>query len=394
MSNSEDQFVLKTKALIKTRLPIFYQRLRLAKGFFAALVEYKKVTFDQDVIEHIIWCKIGEGDLNALFGTANSHRNPLKLDIISIREIRPSVLPAYLHYNPTLQVQDEIIRIFWRVSDFTFENFQDEIGKFHTRKLEELENFERIATAVLETAGDADFGRISHERVLPEITIINREQSANEIGREPIELFIEDPRAHEGTGRYLTAHARFGRVGKNFYRMIVIDLATNSGIIVSGADPAKTEKNWVVIQELEDSLVFLNQSKPLKVDRVKLNTGISESLTIDENEDQSKHLNLNGGTPFVRLDSKHFIRVARLMFPIFPLGGCRISVLVLHDLDFKEVARSKPFIFNKLGVEICNGLVIKDDLVYFSWGQDDTRMYVGKCSRVELMLWFNQNLQN
>ena len=54
----------------------------------------------------------------------------------------------------------------------------------------------------------------------------------------------------------------------------------------------------------------------------------------------------------------------------------------------------KPFVFNKLGVEICNGLMIKDDLVYFSWGEDDLEMYVGRCSKAELMDWFNENLQN
>jgi len=88
------------------------------------------------------------------------------------------------------------------------------------------------------------------------------------------------------------------------------------------------------------------------------------------------------------------MRVARLQFQIYGLGGCRISVLVLHDLKFKEVARSKPFIFNKLGVEICNGLMVKDDLVFFSWGEDDMDMCVGRCSKAELMRWFNENLQN
>jgi hypothetical protein len=176
--------------------------------------------------------------------------------------------------------------------------------------------------------------------------------------------------------------------------MIVIDLATNGGIIVPGSDPSKWEKNWVVIQELENSLLFLNQSKPAIINKVHTKTGVSERLEIQEDKSRQYFANLNGGSPFVRIDSKHFLRVARLTFPIYPIGVTRISVLVLHDLDFKEVARSKPFIFNKLGVEVCNGLLVKDGVVYFSWGEDDLEMYVGWCTKEELMHWFNENLQS
>lgn len=384
----------RVKYQFKKRLVILYKNLRIITGFFLTLFVYKKISFHREIINYFLWCRWGESQLNSLYKKDHNHRDPLTINIITKQKIRPSVLPAYFHYNPTLQLQDEIIRVFWRVSDFTFKNFQNEIGIFHNQNLEELENFERIATAVLGTAAGSDFGIISQEVVLPEIDIVNIDEVTREIGREGVELFIEDPRAHEGTGRYLTAHARFGRVGKNFYRMIVIDLETNSGVIVPSSDPSKTEKNWVVIQELEDSLVFLNQSKPAIIDKVNIKTGISERVAIQEIVSRANSKNLNGGSPFVKIDSQHFMRVARLTFPIYGIGGCRISVLVLHDLEFKEVARSKPFIFNKLGVEICNGLIVKDESVFFSWGEDDIEMYVGKCSKTELMRWFNQNIQN
>ena len=176
--------------------------------------------------------------------------------------------------------------------------------------------------------------------------------------------------------------------------MLLIDLETNAGIIITSADPSKTEKNWVVINESHDSLFFLAQSKPLIIEKVNIKTGVSERVVLQENESQLSSKNLNGGSPFVKIDSNHFLRVARLQFGIYGIGTCRISVLVLHDLEFKEVARSKPFIFNNLGIEICNGLMIKDDSVYFSWGEDDVAMYVGRCSKAELMDWFNENLQN
>ena len=382
------------KGQIKDRLPFLYNPLRLFWGFFIAAVVCRRIIFDRKIIDHVRWCKWGESQLDLLYANENSHRNPLRLDMINKRKIRPSVLLDYYHYNPTLQNQDGIIRVYWRVSDFSFINYQDNLGRWHGTNIGELANFERIATGVLGTYSESNFGILSQERVLPEINFINRIEVSKATGNGSAELYIEDPRAHEGTGRYITAHARFGKVSKNFYRMIVIDLATNSGIIVPGSDPNKWEKNWVVIQELENSLLFLNQSKPAIIDKVNIKTGVSERLEIQEDESRQNFANLNGGSPLVRIDSKHLLRVARLTFPIYPIGVTRISVLVLHDLEFKEVARSKPFIFNKLGVEICNGLLVKDGVVYFSWGEDDLEMYVGWCTKEKLMYWFNENLQS
>lgn len=382
------------KDQIKEIFPLAHRIWRFLKGFFTAAFKYRKLTFNRELIEHILWCKYGEAQLNLLYKSGNSQWNPLRLDIIETHKLQPSVLPGYYHYNPTLQLEDENIRVFWRVSDFSLVNFHDELGRWHRENLNDLENFERIATGVLDSRTGLNFWLISDETVLPEQYFINRVETAKALGRENDKIYVEDPRAHEGTGRYLTAHARFGKVGKNFYRMLLVDLATNSAIIVPSSDSNKTEKNWVVIREFEDYLLFLNQSNPPIINKVNLKTGISERAEIQEEEIQLNSKNLNGGSPFVRIDCSHFLRVARHMFPIYPLGGCRISVLVLHDSEFKEVARSKPFVFNKLGVEICNGLVIKDDSVYFSWGEDDIAMYVGKCTKDDLMSWFNRNLQN
>jgi len=389
------KFNIRVKYQFKKRLPILYKNLRILMGFFIAIFAYKKISFDREIINFFLYCKWGERQLNSLYKNGYNHRNPLRLDIIRAQKIQTSKLPEYYHYNPTLQLQDGIIRVYWRVSDYTFLNFQDEMGRWNGKNLEQLENFERIATGVLDTAVESDFVIISQEIVLPQIVAINGDDVAKAIGWEGAKIYVEDPRAHEGSGRYLTACARFGKVGKNFYRMIVIDLAKNQGVIIPSSDSSKTEKNWVVICEVEDSLLFLNQSKPIIIEKVDIKTGFSERLEIEEDSSQSNSRNLNGGSSFVRFDSKHFLRVARLQFPIYPNGGlCRISVLVLHDLEFKEIARSKPFIFNKLGVEICNGILVKDDFVYFSWGLDDIEMYVGKCTKVELMVWLNKNLQN
>ena len=379
---------------IKVLFPRIHTLWRFLKGFVIAAFVRRKITFDREFTDYVLWCKYGEDQLKSLYKTGNSHRNPLRLNIIATQKIRPSVLPEYYHYNPTLQLENGMIRVFWRVSTFSYVDYFDHLGMYNSFNLDALQNFERIATGLLRSASDSDFGIVTDENVLPEVEIINKVEVAKAIGWEGAKVYVEDPRAHEGTGRYITAIARFGKIEKNLSRMLLIDLATYNGIIIPTLDPSMTEKNWVVIHELEDSLLFLTQSKPLIIEKVNIKTGVSERVTIQENESQLSSKNVNGGSPFVRIDSKHFIRVARLQFGIYGVGTCRISVLVLHDLEFKEVARSKPFVFNKLGVEICNGLMIKDDLVYFSWGVDDLEMYVGRCSKAELMDWFNENLQN
>ena len=379
---------------IKVVFPRTHALWGFLKGFIIAIFVMRKVTFDRELTDYVLWCKHGESQLNLLYKNGNSHRNPLRLNIIATQKIRPSVLPDYYHYNPTLQLEDGIIRVFWRVTTFSYVDWFDDLGIYRPNNLEGLQNFEQIATGLLSSAMESDFGIVSHQNMLPEIEIINKDEVAKAIGWEGAKVYVEDPRAHEGTSRYITAIARFGKIEKNLCRMLLIDLATFTGIIIPALDPSKTEKNWVVIQELDDSLFFLAQSKPLIIEKVNIKTGVSERVTIQENESQLSSKNLNGGSPFVKIDSKHFIRVARLQFGIYGVGTCRISVLVLHDLEFKEVARSKPFIFNKLGVEICNGLMVKDDLVFFSWGEDDIEMYVGRCSAADLMRWFNENLQN
>jgi len=354
----------------------------------------KQFIFDRKLIDYVLWCKWGEAQLNSLYKSGNSHRNPVRLDMLVAKKIRPNVLSEHYHYNPTLQLDNERIRVYWRVSAYSFVKYQDEIGKWHGTNLEDLEHFERIATGILDSSTESNFGFMMHESVLPEIEIIDRDEALKSIGWGGAEIYVEDPRAHEGTGRYISACARFEKDKKSFYRMLLIDLATYNGIIIPSSDLNRTEKNWVVICELKDSLLFLNQSKPLIIEKVNIKTGFSEKVPIQENESQPNLKDLNGGTPFVKIDAKHFIRVARLQFPIYGIGPCRISVLVLHDSEFKEVARSKPFVFNKLGVEICNGLIVKDNQIFFSWGEDDIAMYVGRCSKDDLMSWFNENLQH
>ena len=86
------------------------------------------------------------------------------------------------------------------------------------------------------------------------------------------------------------------------------------------------------------------------------------------------------------------MRVARIKFSIRNIGRARLSVLVKHDLNFREISRSRAFVFRETSIEICNGLDYDGSNFYFSWGENDRKMYVGSCAKKDLIDWFESNL--
>lgn len=384
----------KIKHLFKEKWPDLYKFSRLVYAFFYVIKKQKMISLNPSLLEHMLYCKWGESKLDRLYNSKFSTKNPLKLSILKIWKLEPKLLPKMYHYNPTLYSSQNSLMVFWRISDFTFGPYLDKYGIFTNYGLERLENYEAIGQADLFLDSSTLSGSLVNERILENIQIVNLEESARSINRVGEPIFIEDPRAHEGDGRFVTAHARFGKVGNNFYRMLMIDLHTLKATIIPGDIPEQTEKNWIVLREKEDSLVMLNRSDPQIIFDVDLHSGNSRAQHTPNSVSERKRLNLNGGSATVLIDSKFYLRVARYQFPVYPIGIARISVLVMHDLDFMEIARSKPFVFDNIGVEICNGLVMYNNEIYFSWGKDDVEMFVGKCDKEQLMKWFYSNLQD
>jgi hypothetical protein len=63
---------------------------------------------------------------------------------------------------------------------------------------------------------------------------------------------------------------------------------------------------------------------------------------------------------------------------------------VKHDLDFREVARTSPFIFRVFGYEICNGFQLYDEKFVFSWGENDEKMLLGSIEKHKLLDWLEK----
>jgi hypothetical protein len=111
--------------------------------------------------------------------------------------------------------------------------------------------------------------------------------------------------------------------------------------------------------------------------------------------DASDIPNLSGGSQFVRIPSGQFLRVARARFPVEGKGLVHFSYLLLHDENLHPIKISRPFIFRKIGFEICNGLLLTNDgSVFFSWGEDDRKLYVMSAKLSDVLSWLESNESN
>jgi hypothetical protein len=102
--------------------------------------------------------------------------------------------------------------------------------------------------------------------------------------------------------------------------------------------------------------------------------------------------NLSGGSQFVKIPGDQFLRVARRRLPVEGKGLVHFSYLLIYDSSLNLLKISRPFAFRKVGFEICNGLMLtNDNLLYFSWGEDDRKLYVMSAKLSEVLTWIDEN---
>lgn len=381
------------KSIRKIKTSRFYGSARYLFGICYALITKKIFLTDFEIIDHIMACRWGSGRLKKLYQEKYTIENPLKLSILQQWKIEPKIFPEKYHYNPTILYSKNRILLCWRASGFTFGPHIDKHGIFKSDDVLTSENFEQLIVAEMELSSDSDMLLVKNERALANIHIVNEELIRGSLNKLNEPIFFEDPRFHFGDDDLISAHARFGLIEKNFiYRMALINIDSQKAHIIYAHDNSRTQKNWVAIQRVKNKLLMLNTSSPHVITEVNVSDGSSRNLMSQQKKPEFK-MNLNGGSPFVLIRNKFYLRVARLHFPIYPIGHTRMNVLVMHALDFSEVSRSMPFVFNKLGCEICNGLTVRGDDILFSWGEDDARMYAGKTSIDSLLSWYEVNIQ-
>lgn len=375
-----------------------------AKGVFNTLfvlIKWQYLAKNGKEAKYFRTCKNGELQLLKLWQGNNSVYNPLRLDIIEITELIPVILTNYNHFNPTIRINGKALQVMWRVSDYRMPMDYDVNGNpriGHTERFEGDIDFERIITSTLPIPFQKHQDTPQNQQELQVGFVSKLPKCLEELQLTNNEIFVEDPRLHPEGVSVVTAIARFGnfRPSNNLpnpTRMIIINTDSNVSTIVHSGTDKLIEKNWVVIKHLGSEILMLKHSHPQEIVSVETTTGLAKSFTASDLIADRTQPVLNGGSAFLLIDNAYYMRVARIQIPLAKLGRTRISVIVMHDLSFREISRSKPFIFRTLGVEVCNGFAYNQSRFFFSWGQDDKCMYVASCGKDDLLDWYHKNLQ-
>lgn len=305
---------------------------------------------------------------------SNFASQPDVLDLKQL-EIHPiTQSPDKFYINPTLGIRNSYLEIFYRETNISIRPEADKKGVMKKVQIgDELSNtvFKGILT---------NDGKISQAQEVVE----NRKGYS-----------LEDVRVAYWLGHQVLIGAQVNqsqiRDEAEWRTRVAINL---NGVSTPLPSPVgkRFEKNWVPINVVNNQLHLLHSNKPTRVISVNL-VNLTQESWVTENSQSG--ITLSGGSQFVLLRDFSYFRVARKRFPLFDRGYVHISFIVAHDFEFRESAISTPFIFRDFGFEICNGLVLDEsDKFYFSWGENDLRMYLGICTYSSLLSWFEHNRMN
>jgi hypothetical protein len=143
------------------------------------------------------------------------------------------------------------------------------------------------------------------------------------------------------------------------------------------------DKNWIPIFSDGSKISMVYESKPLRIVEVDITNNDCVLLT----KNSKAMFNYHGGSQAVRILNNRYLRIVRHKLRRPRLGLVTYSYALVHDQNLEILYESRPFIFRKLGIEICNGLTLKNDILFFAWGEDDYRMYLGEINLEKFLDW-------
>lgn len=296
---------------------------------------------------------------------------PLKINLKNIRfsEIIPKPIPGYWQLNPTILKLNGGIFLCWRATNGVFSPEANRLGKMKLSK-----STSQIRNQILVGALDENFNLLS-QRVVH-----------NSIGVPS----FEDPRGFDSEGSPLvvgTVVTEEPSQGLGKWRSSVgfLDLFTGEIRTINNPKGKQIEKNWAPITIENSKLKLLYSTNPHVIAEVDSDSG--EALFSTKTLDM-RTPNLSGGSQFVKLPSGEFLRVSRRRLPVEGKGMVHFSYLMHYDEHLQLLRFSRPFIFRKVGFEICNGLILgENETIYFSWGEDDRKLYVMSAKLEEVLSW-------
>jgi len=323
---------------------------------------------------------------------------PFDLETIPLREsyqLRIELEPKLYHYNPSILFESKKLYLCWRVSNYKGSpkvNWARETApnapRFEPRKflnaiaLGEIANFnisdhpgienQRLANQLAEFARRTE-STPSKTEVQIVSTLIDPKFLDNNPGiiLGNFESWIESP-----NGKYSVKQSMGILNFKEQGECTLIPFQESSG-----------EKNWCYIPSNKESFEILRSSSPQIVLSVQKS---SPFAVMNVEVAPSDKRFANGGSNFVSVNDLYFLRVARYRFSSPGNYNCHITIIIKHDRNLVEVSRTKPFIFRIFGYEICNGFQYHDEEFFFSWGENDERMFLGSIEQDKFLAWLER----
>ena len=323
---------------------------------------------------------------------------PLDLPVIPLREmykLRTEIEPFFYHYNPSILFKSNRLYICWRVSNYkgspnvnwakenvlsksafdpkTFRNAiaLGEITDFDISAHSDIEN-QRLANELVEFAPRLE-SITSNTDVRNVSTLIDPKFLGNDID---LILGNFESWTESSNGKYSVKQS-----------MGVLNLKEKSQCVLIPYQESSGEKNWSYVESTEDSFKFLRSSSPHVV--LSVQKSLPYTVVNVELESSIKPF-ANGGSNFVLVDDSYFLRIARYRFSSKGRFNCHINIVIQHDLNLIEISRSKPFIFQVFGYEICNGFQLHGGEFVFSWGENDESMFLGSIEKRTFLHWLEQ----
>jgi hypothetical protein len=171
--------------------------------------------------------------------------------------------------------------------------------------------------------------------------------------------------------------------------MALYNAANQDLILLDLPEETLIQKNFTIINSEKNVIRLLKSSNPHTVLEFDKSNG---NLIKKIEHKLNKKSFLHGGSPFVLVDDEYYFRIARQRFNLKNLFKIHLSYLVMHDLTFNEIARTKPFILQNYAFEVCNGLVELENNFILSWGENDEKMYLGVIGKKDVIRFFHENI--
>jgi len=314
---------------------------------------------------------------------------PLSPHFEYIQEIKTSLRNDLFNYNPTLVLQNKKLKMFWRMSNCSTKpraNWRGVVNNIYPKK----DKIEGVGSGDLAFSSKSKTISLSNEEVSIPLSINHFESLKNPY--PGYQTTLEDPRAIYSDEILLLLNTckipNSGGEPRNAL-MALYNCATKDLVLLNLPEDNTIQKNFTIINSDKKVIRLLKSSNPHIVLEFDKKTG---NLIKELEHNLNNKSFLHGGSPFVLVDNEYYLRIARQKFSLKGLSQIHFSYLVMHDLNFNEIARTKPFVLQKYAFEVCNGLVILDDNFIFSWGENDEKIYVGVISKRDLIRFFQENI--